>query len=111
MQTATAAPATDETYTPGDAPDYIAKDTYDGQWSRLGIPANHRVATFPARELAEIAPEGKIWEFVGHVNGRPLFSRKRYVADEQGNLHLYTSSGGKILIHPAARTIQALARS
>lgn len=93
------------------APQYIAPDTYTGRWMRDGIPADRGASTFQARELAQFATEGIIWESAGHTNsGRELFCRTRYVADTSGALHCYDSSGRKVIVHPADRAIRVLVK-
>ena len=95
-----------------EAPRYIAPETdYAGRYQRLGVPAAHRISAFTASEIAEIAGEGVIWEFSGHVQGRPLFSRSRYVALADGSLAMYSSTGARVGIHPAGRTLKVLARA
>ena len=89
------------------APRYIARDTYTGRWAR-GLSANVFAVAIPARDLAAEAAEGVIWESFGHVNGRERFGRSRYVADSEGNLHVYNSDGGKTLVHPAGRVLRVL---
>jgi hypothetical protein len=91
------------------APEYIDRDTYEGKWTRSGIPAGMRVSEFTAAELAELAPEGVLWTSFGHLSGREQFGRSRYVA-AAGNLHVYDQAGRKIIVHPAARTLRVLAR-
>lgn len=94
-----------------EAPRHIAPETnYTGRYQRRGVPAAHRVSAFTASEIAGIASEGAIWEFSGHVQGRPLFSRSRYVALADGSLAMYSSTGALTGIHPAGRTLKVLAR-
>jgi len=93
------------------APRYIAPETnYSGRHQRLGVPAAHRVSSFTAGEIAEIASEGVIWVFSGQVQGRPLFSRSRYVALADGSLALYSSTGARTITYPAGRTLRVLAK-
>lgn len=90
------------------APEYIAKDTYTGKHSVLGVRKGRRVSVWGAGELAAMAPEGVIFESFGHVNGLEGFARVRYVADSEGNLHGYDSDGAKKVIHPASRKLRIL---
>lgn len=92
------------------APASIAPDTYAGHWVRHGIPAGMRVSVFTAAQLAAHATEGVMWASFGHVGGREGFGRDRYVADPAGNLHVYDSTGRKVIIHPADRKLRILAR-
>jgi hypothetical protein len=90
-----------------EAPHYIARDTYAGRWNVLR--KNAKAASFSAAELAAMAPTGIIWESMGHpFPGREGFSRSRYVADAEGNLHIYASDGHRVIIHPASRMIRVL---
>ena len=94
-----------------EAPRHIAPETdYAGRYQRVGVPAAHRVSAFAASEIAEIAGEGVIWELSGHVQGRPLFSRSRYVALADGSLAMYSSTGARTGIRPAGRTLKVLAK-
>jgi len=93
------------------APRHIAPETnYTGRHQRRGVPAAHRVSAFTASEIARIASEGVIWEFSGHVQGLPIFSRSRYVALADGSLAMYSSTGARTGIHPAGRTLRVLAK-
>jgi hypothetical protein len=90
-----------------DAPLFIARDTYTGRWSVLR--KNAKAASFTAAELAAMAPTGIIWESMGHpFPGREGFSRSRYVAAPNGDLHIYASDGHRVIIHPASRMIRVL---
>lgn len=92
-----------------DAPDCIDRDIYTGTHIRRHVPEGMRDSAFIAREIARSAAQGVMWEFSGHLrDGRPLYVRSRYVADLEGNLHLYDSDGRKVLTHPANRTIRVL---
>ena len=93
------------------APAYIAPETgYGGRHQRRGVPAGMRVSAFTAREIAEIAREGVLWLRSGHVGGAPIFSRTRYVADADGALRFYSSTGARVSIAPADRVLHVLAR-
>lgn len=92
------------------APDFTARDTYAGRHIRWNVPAGMRAIVVTAGALAAIAPEGAIWESAGHVSGRELFGRSRYIADAAGNLHVYDSAGRKVIVHPADRRLRVLAR-
>jgi len=93
------------------APAYIAPETgYTGRHQRRGVPAGMRVSAFEAREIAEFAREGAIWRHSGHVGGAPLFSRVRYVAEADGTLRLYSTTGARVGTVPAGRTVKVLAR-
>lgn len=92
-----------------DAPTYIARDTHAGRHAIHLPTAKVRADAYTAAELAALAPTGVIWESFGATfPGRESFGRSRYVADADGNLHLYNSDGAKVLIHPAARAIRVL---
>ena len=95
------------------APYIAAEPKVEGRrYQRTGIPAGMRLSYFTAAELAGLlGTEGTFWEYHGHAhNGRPLFGRTRYVADAEGNLAVYSSEGGLVLVHPADRRIGVLAR-
>jgi hypothetical protein len=92
-----------------DMPEYIAKDSYSGKQSTT-VRKGMRVTIWEARELAALAPGGVIFESFGHVNGREMFGRTRYVADAAGNLHCYDSDGARKIIHPAARKLRIITR-
>lgn len=95
------------------APDYIARDTYQGRW-QVTRPASNVHGWLPAAELAEMHADGApfiIWEFSGHTRGgAKLYTRSRFVAAADGRLHGYTSTGSKIIIHPADRVVRYLAK-
>ena len=97
-----------------EAPEFIARDTHAGKWQitrRCGQEDDYLTARFFARELAEESREGVMWEFSGHVrDGLELFHRTRYVAAENGDLHLYASDGHKVAVHPASRLLRVLRR-
>jgi hypothetical protein len=94
------------------APAFIARDTYTGHWTCTGVPIGRQVGTFTASELATmLGADGPfiVWEFSGNTRGRgPLFTRSRYVADAEGNLHGYDSNGRKVIVHPAGRAVRVL---
>lgn len=91
------------------APAHIARDAYTGRHSIHRKTAAVKAASFTAVEIAAMAPTGVIWESFGATfPGRESFGRSRYVADAEGNLHIYNSDGGKTLIHPATRSIRLL---
>src|SRR5690606_41918324 len=101
----------DELHASCSVPHHLAPEThYSGRHQRLGVPAAHRVSSFTAGEIAEIASEGVIWVFSGQVQGRPLFSRSRYVALADGSLALYSSTGARTITYPAGRTLRVLAK-
>jgi hypothetical protein len=92
-----------------DAPTYIPRDTYTGRHSIHRPVAKVKADSFTAAELAALAPAGVVWESFGATfPGRESFGRSRYVADTEGNLHIYDSNGRKVLIHPAGRSIRVL---
>lgn len=94
---------------PAEAPTYIARDTYVGRHSvdrRIGAV---QAASFTASELAAMAPTGIFWESFGHpFPGYESFTRRRYMADAAGNLHMYDGDGARKQIHPADRSIRVL---
>lgn len=90
-----------------EAPEFIARDTYADRHTVLR--SNAKAASFTAAELAAFAPEGIIWESFGYpFPGREGFSRSRYVASPEGDLHIYDSDGAKKIVHPAGRSIRVL---
>lgn len=91
----------------GSTPDYLAPDTYTGLYT-VGIRASTRVETWSARSLAILSGEGAIFESIGYVHGLEKFTRSRYVADQQGNLHCYNAEGAKSIVHPADRPLRIL---
>ncbi len=91
------------------APQYIERDTHEGRHWRRGIPAGFRTDVYGAGELAAMNASGVIWE-VQIIDGLPTLFRSRYVADADGNLHLYASDGHKVIIHSAARRIRILTK-
>ncbi len=92
-----------------EAPLYIARDTYTGRHAIHRPVAKVKAASFTAAELAAMAPTGVIWESFGATfPGRESFGRSRYVADSEGNLHIYDSEGARTLIHPATRLVRVL---
>jgi hypothetical protein len=97
------------------SPNYIARDTYEGRWSRVGLPQGHRSDLFYARELAEmLGATGEpfiVWEASGHVRaGKPLFVRTRFVANADGSLTGYNAEGGISVVHPADRVVGVLTK-
>lgn len=98
-----------EAATATEAPACIARDAYTGRHSIHRPNAKVRADAYTAAELAALAPTGIIWESFGATfPGRESFGRSRYVADSEGNLHIYNSDGAKVLIHPASRAIRVL---
>lgn len=94
-----------------EAPKYIARDTYTGRQSIHRPNAKVKAGLFEAREIAAMGHEGVIWESFGATfPGRESFGRSRYVADDEGNLHIYDSNGMLVLVHPADRKIRLLTR-
>ncbi len=93
-------------------PGYIAADTYTGTYSRG--QGKFRADTFTAAELAEmLGGEGEpfvVWVSFGHVNGQERFGRDRFIADAEGNLHLYSSDGHRVLVHGAERPLRILTK-
>lgn len=90
-------------------PLFTTPDTYTGHWTREGIPAHLGAASHLARDIAATATTGIIWESAGHMaSGRELFCRSRYIATSDGSLHMYTSSGRKVIVHPADRPVRIL---
>lgn len=104
--TSTAAPAA--------APDYIAPDTYAGTWTASAhtLRADTRPTPIAAGTLAAEAATGVLWVSFGTPRGmrHEKFSRTRFVADAEGRLHCYDSSGRKVVIHPADRVLRVLRR-
>ena len=95
------------------APYIAAEPKVEGRrYQRTGIPAGMRISYFTAAELAQmLGPEGAFWGFSGHAhNGRPLFTRKRYVANADGDLAIYCTEGQLVQIHLAGRKVGVLAR-
>ena len=88
-------------------PDWIEKDTYTGPWDR---PARKgRIARGTAGKVAELyGRKGVIWTSFGHVGGREMFARERYVANSAGDLFIYDSDGRQIQSHPADRELRVL---
>lgn len=99
MITATAAPA------------YIAADAYTGRHTVLKPRAPFRPEAWKAGDLAALAATGVVWESCGEVRpGKEGFCRSRYVADAEGNLHVYDSTGRKVIVHPADRILRILVK-
>lgn len=99
------------TQTKTEAPAYIARDTYTGRHSIHRPVAKVKAGTFIAAEIAEMASEGVIWTSFGATfPGRESFGRERYIADAEGNLHVYDSNGRKVIIHPASRELRLLTK-
>lgn len=94
--------------TTSDAPRYLHRDTYTGR-HRMTVRAPYRVTAWKASELAEMAAEGVIWERFTKSEGGKV-ARSRYVADADGNLHMYDHFGGKTIIHPADRVLHILVK-
>jgi hypothetical protein len=97
------------------SPDYLARDTYEGRWTRVGLAAGQRSDLFYARELAAMlgqdGQEFTVWEASGHVRaGQPLFVRTRFVANADGSLTGYNAEGGVSVVHPADRVVGVLTR-
>lgn len=87
----------------------ITADTYTG---RHTIVSDRRSDVFTARELSALAC-GKVvvyWEFAGHVNGRPLFCRHRFMPQADGSLAGFDSKGACKIVHPADREIRILTK-
>lgn len=94
-----------------EAPTYIARDTYEGRHSIHRPVAKVKAGTFTAAEIAAMAPEGVIWNSFGATfPGRESFGRERYIADSEGNLHVYDSNGRKVIVHPAGRKLRLLTK-
>jgi len=94
-----------------EAPKFIARDTYAGKYSIHRPVAKVKAGVFLASEIAEMAPEGIVWvSFGATFPGRESFGRERYVADEEGNLHVYDSNGAKVIVHPAGRKLRLLTK-
>ncbi len=97
--------------TQAEAPNYIARDAYEGRHSIHRPNGKVKAGTFLAIEIAEMASEGVIWESFGATfPGRESFGRSRYIADADGNLHVYDSNGRKIIVHPARRRLRLLTK-
>lgn len=90
------------------APEYTTPDTYTGRCTVAFNSRKYRVAVYTAGELADLAPEGAVFDSMGHVGGTEHFGRTRYIADADGNLHCYDSDGAKKIIHPASRRLRVL---
>ena len=90
---------------------YITRDTYVGD---SFVNASRKSGVFTAAELAAMADRETgivvLWEFSGHVHGRPLFGRGRYVAQADGSLVGYDSDGAMKIIHPADRKIRVMTK-
>lgn len=96
------------------APAYTVRDPYQGKWMITPVLGDgRRASVFTAAELAEMAPNGIIWESFGTVvaAGREGFCRSRYIADADGHLHFYDSDGGKVSICPPDRGVRLLAKA
>lgn len=94
-----------------EAPNHIARDTYEGRHSIHRPVVRVKAGSFKASEIAEMAPKGVIWESYGATfPGRESFGRSRYVADGEGNLHVYDSNGRKVIVHPATRSLRLLVK-
>jgi hypothetical protein len=91
---------------------YIGKDTYTGTHVVWGAPKGHKVTVWESRELAQFATGGVVvlFESFGHVNGREGFTRTRFMADPEGNLHGYDGEGARKIIHPADRKLRVLTK-
>lgn len=88
---------------------FIAPDTYTGKHTTFFNPKAHRVARYNASELIAFGREGSFFESMGRMrNGKELFTRTRYVADDAGNLHCYAANGSRTIIHPADRVLRIL---
>ena len=84
---------------------YIARDTYTGPNTLTrAMPHDVRVTA------AEVAASGQhvAWEFSGHVRGRRLYCRTRYVPQPDGSLYVFDSTGRRVMIHPAERVLVLL---
>lgn len=92
-----------------DMPAYIGSDDYAGRFTTHFSPKRHRVAVYTARELVSYGRSGAFFESYGRVSDRHEgFSRTRYVADRDGNLHCYDPNGAKVIVHPADRKLRVL---
>jgi hypothetical protein len=94
------------------AAQWIAPDTYVGKWM---IRGTRRSDVFTASELATMATTMVdriivLWEFCGHVNGKPLYVRTRFVGQADGSLAGYNSDGTVSVIHPASRKIRVITK-
>ncbi len=99
------------TQTSTEAPAYIERDTYTGRHSIHRSNAKVKVGIFTAAEVAAMAPTGIVWiSFGATFPGRESFGRERYVADAEGNLHVYDSNGRKVIIHPVGRKLRLLTK-
>lgn len=94
----------------GAAPDWIEADDYTGRHSTARLKGT-RVESWKASALAERAREGVVFASFGHVRGREMFSRNRYVADRTGAIHLYAADGAKVIVHPASRPLRILVKA
>ena len=94
-----------------EAPAFIARDTYTGRYSIHRLVAKVKAGIFTAAEIAAMGAEGVIWNSFGATfPGRESFGRERYIADSEGNLHVYASDGHKVIIHPASRKLRLLTK-
>lgn len=96
------------------APAYLAKSTRTGKWS-IALGPNRRASGYfatsiTAADLAAESTEGTVYESFGTPSGRRFehFGPSRYVADAEGNLHMYNDEGRKVLVHPANRELRVL---
>ncbi len=86
-------------------PEYIDADTYAGRWYRP--QGKFLTDTYTAGELAELGIT-VMWKSFGHVNGVEMFGRDRFLADSEGNLHVYAQDGHKVIVHPFQRRLRIL---
>lgn len=95
-----------------EAPTYITADDFTGRHTITinGPRKGLRIAKVTARWIAANASEGAIFTSFGHSYGYKGegFSRSRYVATANGDLHCYDSEGARKIIHPADRVLRIL---
>lgn len=84
---------------------YIDADTYTGTWT---VSGSRKSDQYRAGELAEMfgTEVFVVWEFAGHVRGRALYARTRFVAQPDGSLAGYNSEGTIVIVHPADRVLR-----
>ena len=87
---------------------YIAADTFTGKPTLRSNKVRSDV--FTARELAAFGKVGEVlvlWTSAGLMyDGVMLYSRERFIPQEDGSLVGYNSDGTRSIIHPADRKIR-----
>lgn len=103
-------PAPVRTIAVAKAPLYLSRETYTGRWWMDRFKPGYGARTFTAAEVAAHAASGAIWKDSGSVHGRVTYFRERYLADADGNLHLYDSNGRKVGVHRADKPLSIATR-